>query len=77
MQSLDKHKILCEMKMKTKRERQIEEEELGDVPNHSELVKIVQELCFKLVKMEEQLTEMKKYVDKKRKKLNLKKLKLI
>lgn len=69
--SLDKHKILCDFKYKTKREREIEFEELGDIPNHVELVKIVQELTFKLIKMEEKMEEMQKWVEKKKKKLNV------
>ena len=69
--SLDKHKILCDYKLKTPREHQIEYEELGDVPNHDQLVKIVQELTFKLIKMEEKMQEMQKWVDKKKKKLNV------
>jgi len=52
--SLDKHKILCDFKMKTPRELQIETEELGDIPTHYQLVKIVQELTLKIVKMEKQ-----------------------
>lgn len=69
--SLDKHKILCDIKMKTKREHQIELEELGDTPDHLQLVKIVQELTFKIIKMEEKMEEMQKWVDKKKKKLNV------
>lgn len=69
--SLDKHKILCDFKMKTKRERQIEEEETSDIPNHNQLVKIVQELTLKLIKMEEKMEQMQKFVDKKKKKLNI------
>lgn len=69
--SYDNHKIVCEFKMKTKRDMEIEEEELGDVPTHSELVKIVQELTKKIIRMEEQMEDMKKWVDKKKKKLNV------
>lgn len=69
--SLDKHKILCDFKHKTKREHQIEFEELGDIPNHIQLVKIVQELTFKLIKMDEKMEEMQKWVEKKKKKLNV------
>ncbi len=69
--SLDKHKILCDFKHKTKREHQVEFEELGDIPNHVQLVKIVQELTFKLIKMEEKMEEMQKWVEKKKKKLNV------
>lgn len=69
--SLDKHKILCEFKMKTKREQQIDSEELGDVPTHFQLVQIVQELTLKLIKMEEKMEQMQKWVDKKKRKLNV------
>jgi hypothetical protein len=69
--SLDKHLILCDFKHKTAREHQIEFEELGDMPNHDQLVKIVQELTFKLIKMENKMEEMQKWVEKKKKKLNV------
>lgn len=69
--SLDKHRILCDFKMKTKREHQIEIEELGDIPTHFQLVKIVQELTLKMIKMEEKMEQMQKWVDKKKRKLNV------
>lgn len=69
--SLDKHKILCDFKLKSKREKQIEVEELGDTPTHLELVKIVQELTLKMMKMEEKMDEMQKWVIKKKKKINV------
>ena len=56
--------------MKTKRERQIELEELEDIPNHYQLVKIVQELTLKLIKMEEKMEHMQQFVNKKKRKLN-------
>ena len=69
--SLDKHKILCDFKMKTKRERQIELEEQEDIPNHYQLIKIVQELTLKLIKTEEKMDKMTKLVNNKKKKLNI------
>ena len=69
--SLDKHKILCDFKIKTKREHQVDEEELGDTPTHYQLVKIVQELTLKMIKMEEKMEQMQKWVDKKKRKLNV------
>jgi hypothetical protein len=69
--SLEKHKILCEFKTKTKREQQVDFEELGDTPTHYQLVKIVQELTLKMIKMEEKMTEMQKWVDKKKRKINV------
>jgi hypothetical protein len=69
--SLDKHKILCDFKTKTKRELKIEEEELGDIPTYGQLVKIVQEMAIKMEKMENKMEELNKWVDKKKKKLNV------
>jgi hypothetical protein len=69
--SLEKHKILCDFKMKTKREHQIELEELGDLPTHHQLIKIVQELSLKMMKMEEKMENMQKWVERKKRKLNV------
>ncbi len=69
--SLDKHKVLCEFKHKPAIEKQVELEEAGDVPTHEQLVKIVQELTMKLARMEEKMEGMQKWVDKKKKKLNV------
>jgi hypothetical protein len=69
--SFEKHKILCDIKYKTINERNIENEEIGDIPNYGELVKIVQQLTIKHHHMEEQLNTMQKWVDKKKKKINI------
>ena len=69
--SLEKHKLLCEYKSKSQQEKQIEFEELGDIPNHNQLVRIVQELAIKYAKIEERLAEMQKWVTKKKTKLNV------
>lgn len=69
--SLDKHKILCEFRMKSNRERTIAVEEAADIPSHMELVKIVQELNLKVNSMENKLAEMHKWVEKKKKKINV------
>lgn len=69
--SLDKHKILCDFKTKTKRELKIEEEEQSDIPTYNQLVKIVQEMVLKMSKMEENMEDFKKWVDKKKRKLNV------
>ena len=69
--SLDKHVLLCEYKSKSTREKQIIVEESSDTPSYDELVKIVQELSTKIIRMEEKMTEMQKYVIKKKKKLNV------
>uniref|UniRef100_A0A6C0KS27 Uncharacterized protein n=1 Tax=viral metagenome TaxID=1070528 RepID=A0A6C0KS27_9ZZZZ len=69
--SLDKHKILCEFKTKTKREIKIDNEEQDDIPTYSQLVKIVQESTLKMIKMEDKIIELEKWVQKKKKKLNV------
>ena len=68
--SYERHKLLCDFKLKTPREHQIEIEELGDIPSHFQLVKIVQELSSQVRKLTTELNEMKKYVEKKKRKLN-------
>jgi hypothetical protein len=69
--SLDKHKILCDFKTKTKREKKIEDEEQCDIPTYGQLVKIVQELALKMSKMEDKMEELNKWVYKKKRKLNV------
>jgi hypothetical protein len=69
--SLDNHKILCDFKIKTKREHQIDDEELDDTPTHYQLVKIVQKLTLDMIKMEEKMEQMQKWVNKTKKKINV------
>jgi uncharacterized protein YeeX (DUF496 family) len=69
--SLDKHKILCDFKSKSKLELQIEEEEFGDTPSHEQLVKIVQELTFKYIKLEEKMETLQKWVNQKKQKIKV------
>jgi hypothetical protein len=69
--SLDDHTVLCEFKLKSKRENQIELEESADIPSYKDLVKIVQDMSLKMTKMEEKMEEMQKFIDTKRPKLNI------
>ena len=69
--SLDKHKILCDFKAKSKQEHQVDEEEFGDTPTHEQLVKIVQELTFKYVKLEEKMEHLQKWVNQKKQKIKV------
>jgi hypothetical protein len=69
--SLQKHIVLCGFITKTKREKQIQKEEDSDIPTYFQLVNIVQELSIKYNKLENQLTEMQKWVEKKKKKINV------
>ena len=69
--SLDKHIVLCEFKSKSKLELQVAVEEAPDKPTYDQLVQIVQELSIKYVKMEEKMTEMQQYIDRKKKKVDV------
>ena len=69
--SLDKHKILCDYKTKSKLELKVDGEELGDTPNHNQLVKIVQELAFKYTKLEEKMEQMQIWVNQKKQKIKV------
>jgi hypothetical protein len=69
--SLEKHKVLCEYKSKSKLELQVAVEEAPDKPTYDQLVQIVQELSIKYGKMEEKMTEMQHYIDRKKKKVDV------
>lgn len=57
--------------MKSAREHEIDNQESLDIPTQSQLIKIVQELTIKMVKMEEKINEMQKWVVNKKRKLNV------
>lgn len=69
--SLDKHMVLCEFKSKSKLELQVAVEEAPDKPTYDQLVKIVQELSIKYVRMEEKMGETQQYIDRKKKKVDV------
>jgi signal recognition particle subunit SEC65 len=69
--SLDKHIVLCEFRSKSKLELQVADEEASDKPTYDQLVKIVQELSIKYVKMEEKVNEMQQYIERKKQKLDV------
>jgi hypothetical protein len=66
-ESLYRHKLLCEYKTKSKREREIIVEEAGDTPSYNDLVNIVHQLSQKVIKMEEQLAEIQQLTFKRKK----------
>ena len=69
--SFDKHKLVCEFKIKSKRELEIEVEESSDIPTYNQLVQIVQEMSLKIIKMEEKIEKMQKYITIKNRKTNI------
>ena len=66
--SLDKHKLLCDFRTKTRTELIVEEEEIGDKPTYDQLVRIVQELSIKYSKMETKVEELQQWINRKKKK---------
>jgi hypothetical protein len=66
--SLEKHKIICEYKFLTNREKKIDDEESKDIPNYEDLVKIVQILAIKCNQLEEKV---KKLVECRKRKINI------
>jgi hypothetical protein len=69
--SLEKHVLICSIIYKSKRELKIEEEESTDIPSHKELYNIIKELTFKINQLEEKVTLQQKFIDKKKKKINV------
>jgi hypothetical protein len=69
--SIDKHRLLCDFKSRTKAELIIEEEDSRDKPTYDQLVKIVQELAIKQAKSDEKIAEMQQYIARKKQKLDV------
>ena len=69
--SYDRHIILCEILHQSKREKKCKGQELSDIPSHTQLFLIVQELALKNQILETKMIEMQKWVENKKKKLNV------
>jgi hypothetical protein len=69
--SFENHRILCDYRLKSKREKLIESEESQDMPTYNELVKIVNLLSCKFVKMEEKIEKLQKAAYTKGKKIDI------
>ena len=67
----DRHMLICELFSKSKKERNVEVEEDKDTPTVRKLYKIIMEMSIKYNKMEEKVEELSKYVDTKKKKINI------
>jgi hypothetical protein len=71
---LDKHLVLCEIQTNAKqRKRNSCDEDEDDIilPNQKQMYKILVELTIKYNKLEEKMENMSKWVDKKKKKINV------
>jgi hypothetical protein len=69
--SIDKHRLLCDFKSRSKAELIIEEEDSRDKPTFDQLVKIVQEMAIKQAKSDEKIAEMQQYIARKKQKLDV------
>jgi hypothetical protein len=69
--SLERHKLLCEFLSKSKHAQKVELQEEPDLPSYAQLVNIVQELAIKYNKQEQEIAEMRKWINKKKKKINI------
>ena len=70
--SLDKHVLLCDFLQKSKKEKELDIQETENLPSYKELVMIVQELAVKNKKLEEKMVHLEKWVETKKKKINVK-----
>ena len=75
--SYDRHVILCEILHQSKREKKCKGQELSDIPSHTQLFLIVQELALKNQILETKMIEMQKWVETKKKKLNVKRKRIV
>jgi hypothetical protein len=70
--NIDKHLVLCETIYKCKNNRNAyEEEEEIELPSQTHMYKIILELTDKYNKLEEKMEQMTKWIDKKKKKINV------
>lgn len=69
--SLKKHMACCEFLNKSKKDQEIDQEEHENMPTYKELVTIVQEFALKMKRLEQKLEVMEKWVDVKKKKINV------
>ena len=62
---------MCDFLQKSKQEKKIDEEEIDNLPSYKELVTIVQELALKNKRLEEKMNQMEKWIETKKKKVNV------
>lgn len=66
-----RHHAVCEILLKSKRERDLENEERDDTPNIRDLYLLVQTLTIKYTKLQEDYTQLKRYVSQTKKKFDI------
>jgi hypothetical protein len=67
----DRHVLVCELLIKSTKERNLDTEEKQDTPTVRKLYEIIMEMSLKYQKMEKKVEELSKYIDNKKRKLNI------
>ena len=66
-----RHVAICELMCKSIKERQLENQERDDTPNVRALYDVILEMVAKMSAMEKKMNEMSKWVDSKKRKMNI------
>lgn len=66
-----RHVAICELMCKSIKERQLENQERDDTPSVRELYDVILEMATKMSAMEKKMNEMSKWVDSKKRKMNI------
>ena len=66
-----RHVAICELMCKSIKERQLENQERDDTPSVRELYDVILEMATKMSAMEKKMNEMSKWVDSKKRKINI------
>ncbi len=66
-----RHAALCELMCKSIKERQLENQEFDDTPSVRVLYDVILEMSKKMSTMEQKMNEMSKWVDTKKRKINI------
>ena len=66
-----RHVAICELMCKSIKERQLENQERDDTPGVRELYDVILEMVTKMSAMEKKMNEMSKWVDSKKRKMNI------
>jgi hypothetical protein len=67
----DRHVLVCELLIKSTKERNLATEENQDTPTVRKLYEIIMEMTLKYQKMEKKVEELSKYIENKKRKLNI------
>lgn len=66
-----RHVAICELMCKSTKERRLENQECDDTPSLRNLYDVILEMAIKMSAMEQKMTETSKWVDSKKRKINI------